>query len=313
MSNALPAPQQSMFQRAWIYQAERFPLLRTSILLVVFTAASISVSAHLSGRTLPGAWSFIVAAVVALIIFFQMRASDEVKDHEEDCRYRPERPVPRGLVSLRSVVAVALLLALPAVLVALSITPWLLLVLALVWIWLALMSVEFFASAWLKARPFAYLVSHMLIMPLIDLFVTATEWLPHAPWPPNGLWLFLALSFFNGCVLEIGRKVWAPENEREGVETYSRLLGFRGAALLWIAAAATALGWLIAVGFAVGAPLLVSVVGVAAFVVVTAIALRFRTTPTPRGQKLIDALAGLWVLVCYAAAGFAPLLSEAVA
>lgn len=313
MSDALPAQQIPLLQRAWIYQAERFPLLRTGVLLAVFTAASISVSAHLAGRALPGAWSFIVAAVVALIIFFQMRASDEVKDHEEDCRYRPERPVPRGLVSLRSVVIAALLLAVPALLLALSITAWLMLLLGLVWLWLALMSVEFFAPDWLKARPFAYLVSHMLIMPVIDLFVTATEWLPHAPWPPNGLWLFLTLSFFNGCVLEIGRKVWTPENEREGVETYSRLLGFRTACLLWVAAAGTALGWLIAVGFAVGAPRLVSAVGGAAFAVVCLAAVQFRVKPTPQGQKRIDTLAGLWVLVCYAAAGFAPLLGEAVA
>lgn len=313
MSDALPAQRISLLQRAWIYQAERFPLVRTGVLLAVFTAASISVSAHLAGRALPGAWSFVVAAVVALIIFFQMRASDEVKDHEEDCRYRPERPVPRGLVSLRSIVLAALLLAVPALLLALSITAWLLLLLGLVWLWLALMGVEFFAPVWLKARPFAYLVSHMLIMPLIDLFVTATEWLPHAPWPPHGLWLFLALSFFNGCVLEIGRKVWAPENEREGVETYSRLLGFRAAAMLWVAATATALGGLIAVGFAVGAPRPISAVGSAAFVVVCIAALRFRDQPTPQGQKLIDTLAGLWVLVCYAAAGFAPLLGDAVA
>lgn len=153
MSDALPAQQIPLLQRAWIYQAERFPLLRTGVLLAVFTAASISVSAHLAGRALPGAWSFIVAAVVALIIFFQMRASDEVKDHEEDCRYRPERPVPRGLVSLRSVVIAALLLAVPALLLALSITAWLMLLLGLVWLWLALMSVEFFAPDWLRLAP----------------------------------------------------------------------------------------------------------------------------------------------------------------
>lgn len=308
MSDAVPAVQQSPLQRAWIYQAERFPLLRTAILLIVFTAASISVSAHLAGRGLPSLWTFIVAALVALIVFFQMRASDEVKDHEEDCRYRPERPVPRGLVSLRSVVTIALLLGVPALLLALSITPWLLVLLALVWLWLALMGVEFFAPTWLKARPFVYLVSHMLIMPLIDLFVTGTEWLPYAPFPPDGLWLFLALSFFNGCVLEIGRKVWAPVNEREGVETYSGLLGFRTAALVWIAVAAAALGWLIAVGFAVGAPGIIAAVGAAAFAVVVTAALRFRANPTPKGQKQIDTLAGLWVLVCCATAGFAPLL-----
>ncbi|WP_119304450.1 UbiA family prenyltransferase [Dongia deserti] len=309
MSDTTSARAQLPFlHRFWAYQAERFPLLRTVTLLIVFTAASISVSAHLSQRALPGLWTFVVAALVALIVFFQMRASDEVKDHDEDYRYRPERPIPRGLVSLREVVTVALLLVPLAILLAVSLTPWLLALLGLVWLWLGLMTVEFFAPAWLKPRPFIYLVSHMLIMPIIDLFVTATEWLPHDRWAPNGLWLFLALSFFNGCVLEIGRKIWAPQNERDGVETYSQLLGPRRAAALWAGAAAAALGWLIAVGVAVGALLPVAAIGTVAFLVVAVTALRFRANPTPEGQKRIDVLAGLWVLVCYAAAGFAPLL-----
>jgi 4-hydroxybenzoate polyprenyltransferase len=308
VENSLP-----FLQRLWIYQAERFPLFRTAILLVAFTAASISVSAHLAHRALPGLWTFVVAACVALIFFFQMRACDEVKDHDDDCKYRPERPVPRGLVALRSIVVLALCLAGLAVLLTMTLTPWLLVLLALVWFWLALMTAEFFVPQWLQARPFLYLASHMTILPLIDLFVTGTEWLPYDNWPPQGLWLFLALSFLNGCVLEIGRKVWAPENEREGVETYSRLLGPRRAAQLWIAASAAALLLLIAMSFAVGAPRLVSVIGILAFAVVAVSGWRFINHPSADGQKRIDTLAGLWVLVCYGAAGFAPFASGAVA
>jgi 4-hydroxybenzoate polyprenyltransferase len=298
-------------QRLWIYQAERFPLFRTATLLVVFTAASISVSAHLAQRDLPAPWTFVVAACVALIFFFQMRACDEVKDHADDCRYRPERPVPRGLVTLRAIVTLAFCAAGLAVLLTVTLTPWLLILLTLVWLWLWLMTAEFFVPDWLKARPFIYLVSHMIILPLIDLFVTGTEWLPHASWPPNGLWLFLALSFLNGCVLEIGRKVWSPENEREGVETYSSLLGAKRAAQLWVGVAAGALLCLIAVGFAVGSPRLVAAVGILAFAVVAFFGWRFIKRPSATGQKSIDTLAGLWVLVCYGTAGFAPLLAAA--
>jgi len=308
MTSTAADNQLSLLRRLWIYQAERFPLFKTALLLVVFTAASISVSAHLGRRDLPGVWTFAVAALVALIFFFQMRACDEVKDQEDDRRYRPERPVPRGLVTLRLIVGLAFGLVPVAILLSVTLTPWLLVLLFAVWVWLGLMTAEFFVPDWLKARPFLYLVSHMLIMPLIDLYVTASEWLPHAVFPPNGLWLFLALSFCNGCVIEIGRKVWAPESERDGVETYSRVLGPQRAALLWLGCAGLALGWLIAVGFAVGAPLLIAAIGVAAFAVLAVVVIRFVTAPTPKGQKQIDALAGLWVLVCYAAAGYAPLI-----
>ena len=38
-----------------------------------------------------------------------------------------------------------------------------------------------------------------------------------------GLFWFLIVSFFNGVVVEIGRKIRAREDEEEGVETYSSL------------------------------------------------------------------------------------------
>lgn len=303
----------SLARRLWIYQGERFPLLRTGLLLAVFTAASISVSANLAGRAAPGVWTFVAAWLATLMIFFQLRASDEVKDFDDDARYRPERPIPRGLVSLRLIVGLALASALVEALIAGSVGLGVLATLVVVWLWLGLMSVEFFAPHWLKARPFAYLVSHMAIMPLIDLFVTSTEWAPHSFAPPPGLGWFLGLSFANGCVLEIGRKVWTPENEREGVETYSALLGPALAYCLWVAALCAACALLIGVGFAVRTPAIVAVIGVIALGAVAFATWRFARSPTPPGQKRIDALAGVWVLVCYATAGFAPHLWQGAA
>lgn len=298
-----------LLRRLWIYQGERFPLAKTSLLLAVFTAASISVSAHLGGRPLPGWPVFLAAFLVTLILFFQLRASDEVKDAEDDRRYRPERPVPRGLVSLRLIVRLGYLGVPLAALAACLASPALLWPLALVWLWLALMTAEFFVPDWLKARPFLYLVSHMAIMPLIDLFVTACEWLPRAGTPPAGLWLFLALSFVNGCVLEIGRKLYAPEAERAGVETYSALLGPRRAALAWAGCLILAFALLVGVGSAVKAPWLVGGIGALGLIAALAAASRYGRSPTPAAQKAADAMAGIWVLICYGAAGFAPLVS----
>jgi 4-hydroxybenzoate polyprenyltransferase len=298
-----------LLARLWVYQRERFPLGKTALLLAVFAAASVTVSANLAHRAVPGPMTYLVAWAVALIVFFQMRASDEVKDFEDDARFRPERPIPRGLVSLRLIVGLALALGFVAALLTASLDVWLLAPLAAVWIWLGLMNAEFFAPRWMKARPFLYLVSHMAIMPLIDLFLTATEWLPHGA-PPPGLGWFLGLSFANGCVLEIGRKVWAPENERVGVETYSLLLGPRKAALIWVAALAAAFALLVGVGFAANAAALVAGLGALAFVVAVVAAGRFLSDPRPAAQARIETFAGLWVFVCYAAGGFAPLLAR---
>lgn len=294
-------------QRVMIYQRERFPLARTVPLLAVFSAASMNVSASLAGRPYPDAAAYAAGFVLVLVLFFQMRAADEWKDREIDRRYRPERPIPRGLVRLRSVLLAAIGLIPVALIAALAIgwgVVWLLL---LAWLWLSAMTLEFGVPRWLTARPLIYLVSHMAIMPLIDLLLTGIEWSRHGG-PATALWLFLALSFVNGCILEIGRKTWAPVSERAGVETYSRLWGPRRSAYVWCALVALAALLLLAVGMAVATVWPIAAVALAGSVAAMALAVGFARAPTVAGQARIDAAAGLWVLLCYASAGFLPML-----
>lgn len=307
-----PRASEGFWRRLWLYQAERFPLGKTALLLAAFSASSISVSAHLAGRPLPHLGIFAAAWLVAVIFFFQLRACDEYKDLEDDRAYRPERPIPSGLVSLRLVLSIATLAAVPAIALTLTISPALLVPLVLVWAWLGLMTAEFFVPTWLKARPFIYLVSHMAIMALIDLYLTGAEWVPHSLLPPAGMWMFLVLSLVNGCVLEIGRKIWAPQSERPGVETYSALLGPRKAAQLWLATCGAAWLLLLAVGTMVGAPFIVGGVSAVVLTVIAAAVRRFVARPTQAGQRRIDTLAGIWVLICYVLVGFAPFLSQVI-
>jgi 4-hydroxybenzoate polyprenyltransferase len=299
-----------LLRRLWIYQAERIPLGRTALLVAVFASSSVNVSAHLGHRPLPSWPSYAVAFIAVLIFFFQLRACDEIKDAEDDARYRPERPIPRGLVALRTIVALAVaalpLSALAAALLDLRLL-WLL---CAVWAWMGLMAAEFFVPDWLRARPLAYLVSHMLIMPLIDLFVTACEWLPAGASPPGALVLFLVLSFLNGTVLEIGRKIYAPANERTGVETYSALLGLRAATATWLAVVAAAFGFLLAVGAVAHALVPVAILGLIGLAACAGCALMLARRADGAWQKRIDAVSGLWVLLCYGAAGFAPLVQR---
>lgn len=306
--NALP-----LLRRLWIYQSERIPLAKTAILLAIFSAASINVSAFLANRDLPGWPAYLTAFLVSLVIFIQLRACDEYKDGSDDQRYRPERPIPRGLVTLRLILGIGFGLVPLAVLVAWAYHPPLLILLALVWLWMGLMTVEFFVPDWLKARPVLYLVSHMAIMPLLDLFVTGVEWLRAETGPAPGLALFLILSFANGCVLEIGRKIWTPENECEGVDTYSQLWGVPRAITVWIATTGASFLLLLAVGFSTGHPLATGLPGLCMLIIVWRSASAMRSAPSDRHQARLDTMSGLWVFVCYAAAGFAPLLGRVLA
>lgn len=291
----------------WTYQKERFPLAKTGPLLAVFSAASICVSAELSGRPLPSTNAFVAGFVIAMMLFFQMRVCDEYKDLEDDRRYRPERPIPRGLVSLKTIIALGIASVPITACAAWFWHPPVVWLLALVWVWLAAMTVEFGVPAWLKARPFLYLLSHMAIMPLIDLLLTGIEWMPHGD-AAIGLGLFLALSFVNGCVLEIGRKLWSPSSEIEGVDTYSGLWGPKVAAQIWGTCVALSFVLLVSVGAATGVFWISVLLGGVGVVICLASALKYARAPDTKTEKRMDTLAGLWVFACYAIAGFAPVL-----
>lgn len=298
------------FVRFWTYQAERFPFAKTIPLLAVFSAASLSVSAVLSGREAPSVPGYLVGFGLVFLLFFQLRVCDEIKDAEDDARFRPERPIPRGLVSLREIVGLGLVTVPIAITLAVLWGADLIWLLLLVWVWLALMTAEFGVPHWLKARPILYLLSHMAIMPLIDLMLTGIEWLPHGA-PHPGLAWFIGLSFANGCVLELGRKLWAPESERAGVESYSGLWGPRRAALVWLAFVGLAFALLLGVGTALGYSLLFACIGLAGGLGCVWVGWTYGRDPSLAAEKRVDLAAGLWVFLCYGTVGFVPLALRA--
>ncbi len=298
-----------LLKRLWIYQGERIPLFKTAILLFAFSAASVNVSAMLAERGLPFWPAYATAFIVSLIIFMQLRACDEYKDGPDDHLYRPERPIPRELVSLRLILGIGIALVPVALLVTWAYHPPLIVLLLIVWLWLGLMTVEFGVPEWLKARPVLYLCSHMAIMPLLDLFVTGAEWLPAEGTPAPALVLFLLLSFANGCVIEIGRKIWATQNERAGVETYSALWGVNRAITIWMVVTGAAFLLLVGVGLATGHVWATALPGLLMLAVAWWVAAMMRRAPNTQNQARMDTVSGLWVFVCYMAAGFSPLVT----
>jgi 4-hydroxybenzoate polyprenyltransferase len=249
----------------------------------------------------------VVAFLTAFLFFLQLRIADEFKDFEEDSRYRPYRPVPRGLVTLRELALVWVGTAVLQLALALWLAPTLVLLLAGVWLYLVLMSKEFFAAAWLKSRAVIYMLSHMVIVPLIDFYATACDWWPAQGTPPPGLFWFVVVSYFNGLVIEIGRKIRAPADEEEGVTTYSVAWGRRTAVGVWLGVMATtavcAACALAVIDFAV--PVAVGLGLMLAIAVL--IAVRFLRTLAPRGGKHIELFSGLWTIGLYLSIGVIPL------
>ena len=247
-----------------------------------------------------------MAFVVVLGLFLQLRIADEFKDAACDARYRPERPVPRGLISLRELGRLGATVVLLQAAIVAAYLPGLLAPLGLVWAYQLLMSREFFVPEWLRARPLLYMGSHMLIMPLIDFFATACVFWPTGA--PPGLRWFLALSFCNGVVLEIGRKTWAPEMERTGVESYSSAWGISRALATWLAATSSAWVLLVIVAAHIdfGWPAVVTMSPIALRMLQTAARLARR--PTAALALRVERLSGVFVLASYLVLGVVPMV-----
>jgi hypothetical protein len=292
-----------------VYQRERFPLVSHAPLVAAFSASAVCLSSMLRGRiAAPPIASLLVAFVSSLLFFLQLRIADEFKDFEEDSRFRPYRPVPRGLVTLAELRWIGIGAALVQLALAIWLDPRLVPFLLLAWLYLALMSVEFFAPRWLRARPIAYMVSHMLIMPLIDLYATACDWrVVGLSAPPPGLVWFLVVSFFNGIVVEIGRKIRPVEAEEEGVETYSVLWGRPRAVSAWIGAIAVTALCAFQVSRHIGAATPIGVLLAALVIACTAVGSWFVRAPSLKGGKLIEVASGVWTLLMYLSLGAAPL------
>jgi 4-hydroxybenzoate polyprenyltransferase len=292
-------------KRWWIYQKERFPLLAHGPLIGAFSACAVAFSSLLRGAAVPSWQMFVTAFGVCLLMFLQLRIADEFKDAAEDARWRPYRPVPRGLVSLPELRWVFILAALLQTALVMSLDVRLLVVLGIAWSYLALMSVEFFCRDWLKKRPVLYLVSHMGIMPLVDFFGTACEWLPRGSAAPAGLGWFLAASFCNGIVIEIGRKLRQTCDEEAGVETYSRLWGKAGGVGVWLVALA---GTLVCAGFAASAiGFVMPVLGGLVTVLLVALAMAVGYLRGPMSGKKVEMISALWTLALYLLLGLVPL------
>lgn len=304
-----PSIKQEEQLRWWVYQRERFPIFAHGPLVLAFSSSAVCFSRLLRGqRGWPPWQEFAVAFATCFLFFLGLRIADEFKDFNEDSLYRPYRPVPRGLVTLQELGWVGAGAAIIQLLLALWLAVPLIVLLLAGWFYLSLMSKEFFVRDWLKARPITYLWTHMFIMPIVDLYATACDWVPAGfKFPPRGLLWFLAASFFNGVVIELGRKIRAPADEETGVQTYSFLWGRRTAVLAWLAVmtmtAVCASNAAIRIRFMWP----VTIVTVTVIIIAILTGMAFLRNPTPGRGKRFEQLSGLWVLALYLSLGLVPL------
>jgi 4-hydroxybenzoate polyprenyltransferase len=293
-----------------IYLSERFPLQTHIPIIAIFSFSAICYSLSAVGQAhfIPVA-NYAIAFFLTFSIFLLLRISDEFKDHEDDMKYRKYLPVPRGLVSLANLKWIGIglvILQLITVFLYPSFAP----IYFISMLYLGFMFKEFFVEDWLKKHQIAYVFSHMLIIPLVDLVASSAHWGVAAINPPTALGWFFAVSFFNGILLEIGRKIKLPENEEEGVVSYSKLWGMYNAAYVWLGVLTVTLILAFVAASAIHSPIWVYVLLSVFAAAGSTTAVLFLKSPTQKKAKMIENASGLWTMGMYLNLGALPFIME---
>jgi 4-hydroxybenzoate polyprenyltransferase len=156
-----------------------------------------------------------------------------------------------------------------------------------------------------------YMLSHMFIIPLADIYASGYDWKLAGLAPRAGLLFFFGVSYCNGIVLEIGRKLRAPEAEETGVETYTRLWGMKAALGAWLLALTTNCALAVAAVSYAGAYKVIPFLTGFYVLAIIPWAL-FLRRPSRKLSKLIEGVSLVWALAMYLAIGGIPQLINMV-
>jgi 4-hydroxybenzoate polyprenyltransferase len=218
---------------------ERFPPVAYGILigaLVLCGSAAASLSAE---RPLTVGPETLAVALAVAAAFLQLRLLDELRDEAADRIGRPQRPLPRGLVTAAELRGFAFAAAVAGLALAAmaGIAPLAAYLVAIAVIWV--FGLDLPGRVVRHPGPLANALLHSVIAPLLLVFA----WTAGAPPGPDVILAAAILLVWGAALaLELSRKTFWPDEERDGVESYSRALG-RGRALL-AAGLAHAAAWL---------------------------------------------------------------------
>lgn len=294
-------------RRLAAYLQERFPPAAHGVMIVSYFSANQFLAQALvyGDRPLQYTLGSLLGAITVLCIFFHLRVFDEHKDYADDCRHYPDRVLQRGVITLRELAGLGTA-AICVELVCSALWRPLPQSAALVSVLLALaysllMRCEFFIPTLLRAHFLLYAVSHMLIMPLLAMVVFSFATGQFLWQAPAWFWLYAWVGFFVTFNWEISRKVRAPEDERDGVDSYSKIFGTFGAAYLVLVVRVIDTAMVAVVGYHLGLSPWFYVAITALFFLCLIGVVHYRLRPERRTAKRLELYAGLYIVAFDAA------------
>lgn len=280
------------------YLRERFPLFGHVLLIISYYSSNQFLAKALTNPGEPMQYTArsALGALTLLFFFFHLRVFDEHKDFAEDSRFHPHRVLQRGVLTLADLrLLAALCIAAEFALAAIA-GPAAVTGLGIAFVFSLLMLKEFFAAQWLKRHFLVYATSHMLLMPLLSLmiFSFATS---RMPWQaPEVFWLYAFVGFFVTFNVEVSRKIRAPHDEIEGLDSYSKIFGTYGAAWIVLGLRLIDTTLVSIVGHAIGVSVWFYVAVIALLLVTLGTFIRFRINTTTASAKALERNAGIYLI-----------------
>lgn len=231
------------FIKKWyIYQKERFPVIKFgayifTIVFACFCFCNYKIHGILNDSKI-NYFVIIPMFIVAFLQFLMVRIVDEFKDYEEDSKYRPYRPVPRGLITLKELKVLFVICVLLQVGITLYFQPFAIIYLIFVWLFFLLMTKGFFIKDFLDKHILIEAILDEFLMPILVLFLSRFIKFVN---PLNSYYsyvkikdilLLLITSYIVSCIVEIARKIRAKSGEEKGVKTYTAIYGITNATLI---------------------------------------------------------------------------------
>lgn len=224
----------NFFKKWYTYQKERFPILTYGsycfcIVFGTFCFSSCCKSCNLLGEECTLNYILLIPMFfVGILQFLMVRIIDEFKDYEEDSKYRPYRPVPRGLITLKELKVLFIICAILQLTITFIVNPKSLILLLVVWLFFATMSKGFFIKKVLDKHILLEVLLDEFLLPFTVLYLSSfvCEFLP------ENIWQLLLFTYIVSWIIEIARKIRCKEAEEKGVKTYTAVFGIPKATLL---------------------------------------------------------------------------------
>jgi 4-hydroxybenzoate polyprenyltransferase len=288
-------------QRLSAYLAERFPLFSHINMVIIYFLANQFLAQVLNtpGKPLVVGWFSLLGMVFLFCTFFHLRVFDEHKDYEDDCRHYPNRILSRGLVTLRHLKILAGIAIVSELVIAGCVGTPALVASGVTILFSWIMLHEFFVRNWLRSHFILYAIAHMLIMPLMTATIFSFSMnLPF--WEAPGLfWAYALADFFAFSNWEISRKIRLPEDEIEGVSSYSKELGLytAGYVVIGLRVLNTLLAWMVGYYLKLGVFYYVGLIVLFFGSLVGLV--HFRLKPSRQTAKNLEAYGGFYIILFY--------------